>query len=100
MKAKTTKEQIEAVTKKIQAIQTRIGKERNRLPEYSMFGDNNHAAIDAAIDVLDGRAVASDYEEYDESVHSFPEDDIEHVHQMALQAENWLDGYTNDDLFD
>ncbi len=77
-----------------------LKKEKERLPEYSMFGDNNHAAIDAAIEVLEERRFASDYEEYDESLHNFPEDDIEHVHQMALQAENWLDGYTNDDLFD
>jgi hypothetical protein len=77
-----------------------LKKEKERLPEYSMFGDNNHAATDAAIEVLEERRLASDYEEYDESIHSFPEDDIEHVRQMALRAEDWLDGYTNDDLFD
>lgn len=67
------------------------------LPEYSAFGDPNHKVIDAQISILKSISKLSDYEfeEYDEF-----DDNLEAIFRGAEEAEMWLDGDTNEDLFE
>ena len=60
--------------------------ERDSVPETSVFGDKNWAAIDAAISVLQG----TDPESYVE--------DEEDIYNRALDAKDWLDGTSDNDL--
>lgn len=55
-------------------------------PEYDMLGENNHGAIDAQIDVLQGGS-SSDHK------------GDGYIVAKAEQAEEWLIGNTNEDLF-
>ncbi len=61
------------------------------LPEFSMFGDPNHEAIDAQIQVIEEQMDEEDIteqwgEEYDEN------DEPNYVTQYALEAMSWMDG--------
>jgi hypothetical protein len=60
--------------------------ERDSLPEFSAFGDNNWASVDAAIDVLQG----GDPEYYVE--------DENDIYNRALDAKDWLGGVSDNDL--
>lgn len=62
---------------------------KSTLPEFSTFGDPNWESIDAQIEILEGRETAEDYEDEHETVAS-----------SARDAEDWLTGYSDDDLFD
>ena len=62
---------------------------KSTLPEFSMFGDPNWEAIDAQIEVLEGRETADEYE-YEH----------EYVFDQAEQAAEWLAGRTDENLFD
>lgn len=63
-----------------------LEKMKKGLPEYSAFGDNNWANIDAQIDILLG-ADLGDYEDSDE-------------YNSAEEAEMWLNGEIEEDLFE
>lgn len=74
-----------------------LKKERASLPEYSMFGDPNHAIIDAQIEILRGDKMLTDFDEgdWDEL------DETNKIYSGAEDAENWLNGTGDeyDDLF-
>ena len=72
--------------------------DRERLPEQSMFGDNNWKKIDAMISVLEGKKKPNDYYE-DESAEEFEEGDND-VYFDADRADQWLQGNETEDLFD
>lgn len=66
----------------IEAEITRLRELKPNVPHYTYFGDDNHAAIDAEIAVLEGKANPFDY-------------DDEHVSMSAQDAEAWRDGYSD-----
>jgi hypothetical protein len=66
-----------------------LEKERKSLPHYSLFRDDNWAIIDAQLAILRGEKTYHDYE-YDE--------DYE-VESAAYNADYWLKGETDEDLF-
>lgn len=58
---------------------------RPKVKPYSMFGDDNLAALDAQVDVLENDLDNADiYERYDYCNSS------EHVLEAALDARNWV----------
>jgi hypothetical protein len=65
--------------------------EKKTLPIFSAFGDPNHESIDAQIQVLRGNE--------DAELYSHTEDYHEYIYQQAIQAESWLNGDNDDDLF-
>lgn len=69
--------------------------EKSSLPEYSHFGDPNHAIADAQISILDGSRDLSDYDEgdWDEM------DEDNKIYRGAEQADEWLQGNDDEDLF-
>lgn len=77
-----TAEQIKAQVEGLEAMKT-------TLPEFSAFRDPNWEAIDAQIEVLEGRETADTYEE-----------EHEYVASAARDAQDWLDGYSDENLFD
>lgn len=73
-----------------------LEKMKTWLPEYSGFGDPNHLIIDAQISILDGSQELSDIEEGDwEEM-----DEDNKVYRGAEEAEMWLDGNRDEDLFE
>lgn len=72
----------------IQAEVAKLKEMRPNVRHYTAFGDNNHAAIWAQINVME-----EDLDEDD--VYSFY-DDNEHVLGAALAAWEWLCGTEND----
>lgn len=60
------------------------------LPEYSMFGDNNWEAIDAQINILEGKKSLEDYDEYQE----------EYLFSEAERASMWLMEDIEENLFE
>lgn len=66
-----------------------LKKQKETLPEFSSFGDNNWQPIDAMISMLMGLTSYKDYE-----------DDEPNVESEAYRCQNWLDGDTNEDLFE
>lgn len=70
-------------------------REKDNLPEYNVFGDNNWAQISAKIEVLQGTKEVDDFLN--------PELDADDVNEELLaaeQAEDWLAGRITDNLFD
>lgn len=65
-----------------------LKKEKELLPHYSLFGDDNWAIIDASISILTGESTYEDYENEDYDIES-----------SAYQANEWLNGNTDEDLF-
>lgn len=80
MKKRTAKE----IKKQIEGLK----KMKKTLPEFSFFGDNNWDGIDAQLDVLEGMKEAEDFEDDDE------------IYSLASQAEEWLNGERDEDLFE
>lgn len=74
-----------------------LKKERERLPHFSMFGDDNHKLIDAQISVLEGKSHPDDYYE-DESAEEY-EDGDNSIYFDANDAADWLIFDKTDDLF-
>lgn len=74
-----------------------LKKEKETLPEYSRFGDNNWAKIDAQLDILEGIKNLHQFI-FDENDEDFQEGDNE-LYDEAEKAENWLNGYEDEDLF-
>ena len=65
-----------------------LKKLKEALPEFNMFGTDNHGMIEAQISIIKGEAEVSDYEGEDECC------------DAACQAEDWLNGELKDeDLF-
>lgn len=65
--------------------------ERKTLPAESAFGDPNHEAIDAQVQVLMENETAETYADADEYQ--------DYIYQQATEAEDWLNGDIDDDLF-
>lgn len=66
---------------------------KNTLPKFNFFGDDNWAGIDAQVQVLKGEKTSDEFIEEDS-------DEENEVYADALQAEHWLHGETNEDLFE
>lgn len=76
-----------------------LKKDKERLPQFSFFGDNNWDSIDAQLDILEGHKIASDFDD-DEIIE---EDEIAEnsaIREAAERAEDWLEGRIDDNLFD
>ena len=73
-----------------------LEKMKTWLPEYSGFGEPNHLIIDAQISILYGSQELSDIEEGDwEEM-----DEDNKIYRGAEEAEIWLDGDGDEDLFE
>lgn len=73
-----------------------LKKQKFLLPEFSAFGTPNHEIIDAQISILDGSSELEDIDEGDwEEM-----DEQNQVYRGAEDADNWLNGYRGEDLFD
>ena len=70
---------------------------KKTLPQFSMFGDDNWAKIDAQLDVLEGKKDPDDFY-VDETAEEFEEGDND-VYTAAEDAEMWMDGNYDGDLF-
>lgn len=71
----------------------RVKANKEKYPEYSMFGDNNWEAADAALDVLDDLTTDED-EIYDKELDSNVESEAIVAIQWLneeLELEDWLD---------
>lgn len=65
-----------------------LKKQKESLPEYNFFGDNNWEMIDAQIEILNG----ADIDEYC--------DREDYVESGATNAYDWLTDENEDDLFE
>lgn len=80
----------EQINNEINALRTL----KPTVPEFTHFGDNNHAAIDAQLDVLEGGLSEDDV--YD--IYGQPEDEDgqdfldQNVLDAALDAARWVRG--------
>ena len=74
----------EEIKRQVEGLQ----KMKKTLPQYSFFGDDNWAGIDAQLDVIEGIREPDDFES-----------DSDEIYSMAQQAEDWLNG-SKDDLFE
>jgi len=78
----------EQIKKEIEALKT----VRPRVRPTSIFGDNNLAAVDAQIVVLEYNWENNDiYDEYDHT------DSSEYILDAALQARQWIDDEEDSD---
>lgn len=68
---------------------SQIEKQKENVPEFSMFGDNNWEVFNAGIDVL--QHDISDDEIYD----TYDEDEDSEIINYALSVRAWLDGADN-----
>lgn len=68
------------------------------LPEFSAFGDKNWEKIDAQLDVLEGKKEPNDFYE-DESAEEYQDGDND-IYNAAVEAEEWMDGNSDEDLFE
>lgn len=84
MTTKPTPKHIEAAIKDLKDI-------RPLIRPVSFFGDNNLAALDAQVKVLE-KGLSED-RIYD----NWPDDDETHHRSAALDARTWLDGEVNQD---
>ena len=75
-----------------------LKKDRANLPEFSSFGDKNWEKIDTQISVLEGKTKPDDYYE-DETAEEYEDGDND-IWQAAEEAEQWLLGNSNENLFD
>lgn len=72
---------------------------KNRLPEYSLFGDANHKGIDAQLDILERVKDMDDFEEYDEDEYD-SEQEFDYIQSQAQEADDWLHSDSAENLFD
>lgn len=73
-----------------------LEKMKTWLPKYSGFGTPNHELIDTQISIIDGSSELSDIDEGD-----FEEIDAQNeIYRGAEEAEIWLDGNREEDLFE
>lgn len=71
---------------------------KKELPETTFFGDNNWERIDAQLDIIECLKDADDFY-IDETSDEYEEGDND-IYFAAVDAENWLDGEKEDDLFE
>lgn len=74
-----------------------LKREKKNITEHSGFGNNNWEVIDAKLDILEDKQTLQDFEDPDVA------DDFEDVNNVidgAQQAEDWLNGDNDEDLFD
>lgn len=74
-----------------------LKRDKEKLPEYSKFGDPNWQMIDAQLSILEGREDIDDFEEDEDLLNDGLPDEI---YNAAQAASDWLDGLTDDNLFD
>jgi len=74
-----------------------LKKMKTWLPERSKFGTPNWEVIDAQVSILSGREDMDDFEEDPELLE---EGEPDEVYNGAQEAADWLDGQTDDDLFE
>lgn len=73
-----------------------LKKMKTWLPQYSRFGDNNWANIDAQLDILEYKQDLDDMDDGDwENM-----DETNSIYLAAQDADGWMNGDTNDDLFE
>lgn len=86
---KPNQQQIETEIATLKAIKPKVRK-------HTAFGDNNHDAIDAQIEVLEGRMTEAKVFDRFESSGSddcdYDENRGERALDMALEAFRWMDG--------
>lgn len=71
-----------------QEMISKLESQKEVLPEFSFFGDNNWNQIDAAIDVIQNNLDSDEiYDKYE-----FESDVVDYAHT----AREWLDGEDND----
>lgn len=76
-----------------------LKKERETIPQFSFFGDNNWDIIDAQLDILEGRKIASDFDQPQEGDElDCPEIEYE-ILEAVERTEDWLEGEIDEDLF-
>jgi hypothetical protein len=75
-----------------------LKKDKEKLPEYSMFGDNNWERIGNQISVLEGK-LDPDSLYVDEGNEDYEDGDND-LYFSAQEANDWLCGSTDEDLFD
>ena len=75
-----------------------LRKMKETLPEVSGTGTENWKEIDAQIEVLKGVSIA-DYFYADETAEEYEDGDND-IYNRALEAEEWLSGERDDDLFE
>jgi hypothetical protein len=75
-----------------------LKKMRDRLPEYTAFGDNNWEKIDAQLDILEGRHDKNFFWQ-DENAEEYEDGDND-AYWDAEKAEDWLNGSDDEDLAD
>jgi hypothetical protein len=71
-----------------------LKKMKPKVRQFSMFGDDHHAAIDAQIMVLQG-----DMDE-DTICDRWDGEELSNLRDSALEARQWLDGELDPDEFD
>ncbi len=80
----------------IQKMISRLTAEKNSLPKYNFFGDNNHEKFDLVIDCL-----VYNWDEdriYDLQNHEDEDDNIsDETLVFLITARQWLDGKITDD---
>lgn len=77
--------------KEIQDEITALRELKPRVPYESMFGDNNHNAIEAQIETLESDLVEDDIYEKLEN-----EEWLQNEESAALDARQWMDGDSED----
>jgi hypothetical protein len=75
-----------------------LGNMKKTLPEFSVFGDENWAKIDAQIAVLKGKAEPNNYYR-DEHSEEYQDGDND-IWSDAEMARLWLEGIETEDLFE
>lgn len=70
--------------------------DKANVPEVSLFGTPNHKIIDMQISILNGAIELTDVPDgdWDEM------DEENEIYRKAEEAEQWLNGESDDDLFD
>lgn len=70
--------------------------DKSNVPETSLFGTPNHKIIDTQISILNGAIELTDVPDgdWDEM------DEENEIYRKAEEAEQWLNGESDDDLFD
>lgn len=83
----------EQINNEINALRTL----KPTVPQFTAFGDDNHAAIDAQLDVLEGQLSEDDvYDIYGQPEDEDGEDFLEqNVLDAALDAVRWVSGQDN-----
>lgn len=77
--------------KSIEVALDKLNALKKRLPEYNAFGDNNHAIINAQLDMIEN------YEELDVLVDHYELTDMQESDLYTTQE--WLNGEITDEEF-